>query len=481
MRLLTLYLILSFLLNVYLDEKSFAANGQQELYNFKLVAPSEPYQLAYDQPANRYLVLERDSFFYLKNDHKGWVKKSYDKNEFDRNIDFRELVVLPTKTHMFLVLRSGGYVYEMVRDSIRKLDKSSNFNTQYGSVKFVMNDTIMSYGGYGHWSLQPFFTYFDPATGGWEMWELASEETLPIARTRPLGYFNAEQREFYLLGGFTTRYKARLPRQDIQMDDVWKINMTERKWEKLGHVEKDLAGLYLSPLIFKNQVLCYDVEKDRTYHLFNFEQNKLSNYELTEANSVNFYNKITPAVDTAHQDFMYSTLPFPHSSAVQSILISPISNLISGEPVITHIYSNSWISWGLWSLLLFVLIGGWLANRFYNSYSRQGDRIDFYKINSALKFKKIEIQLDSNEQYCLNRLSDDLKYHSLLELFAGHDLEKSSMDVIYKNWKKTFSSINDKVNFVTKGEIEIILARKNPSDSRLLEVKINEEFVKIHH
>jgi Galactose oxidase, central domain len=474
-----LYLLLLWGVLCYSYGTVKAETSKQGLYSYKLSTPNEPYTLAYDQHNKRYLVLKQEKFYFLIDDSKGWKEKAYDLNEFDPDLDLRQLVVLYNKERVLLVLQSGGYVYEMVHDSIKKLDKSSNFRTQYGSVKFIANDTLVSYGGYGHWTLQPFFTYFDPKSGEWEMWEIASDNPLPPSRTNPMGYFNPLTGDFYLLGGYTTRYKAQLPRQDIRLDDVWKINITKRRWEKLGNVQRDLAGFYLSPIIIGDQVLCYDADKDRIAHIFDFQKNKLSNYELTEGMLIDFHNKVSPAIDKVNQDVLYATLPFPYSSGREQIIVAPLKTLLESTHSTTKIYSKSWPLKFIITLIVLISLSLFYVLRLAKRLSKLSQKADFYLKEGILKYKNVKINLDHIEQKLLKELASDSKYHNLVDLFGSTSIEINSMDSIYKQRKKIFKSINDKMNFITKGEKELIISRKSPTDNRMIEVKINDELIRI--
>ena len=452
-----------------------AEADQQERYKLRLNAPRTLYQLAYDRLNQRYLVIARDSFWMLSNDRQGWQKNSYRLNEFDKNMDFRQLVVLTTPSRVILVLDSGGYVYEMVHDSIKKLDKSSNFRTQYGSSKFIVNDTIISYGGYGHWSFQPFFTYLDPKSGEWEMWELNAENPMPVARAYQTGYYNASTRDFYILGGFTGRHKALKPIEHDNLDDIWKINMTQRKWEKLGTINPEIVNLPLTYwTTYNDKLLWYNIG-ERVMNVLDFTKNTCSESKMPEETLYNFSTLVQPALNETDQEILYSTV-----AEDTEIRIMPMSSIIASNHTDIAIYTNRWEQWKRGLAIIPLLLLGYFVYKKYRTYSSQRNKVDFYVKQGLLRYKKIRIYLDEVELKCLIQLASDLKYHNLVDLFGLLEMDNNSMDSIYKHRKQIFRSINDKVNFVTKGEHQFILTRKNPADNRMIEVKINEEIVRIH-
>ncbi len=455
-------------------------SDRSSIYNLRLSATDLHYKLAYDQLNKRYLVVKRDTFYYLNKGSTGWQKKSYDLNQFDSNVDFRQLVVLPTKTRLLLVLQSGGYVYEMVHDSIKKLDKCSNFRTQYGSVKFLMNDTIISYGGYGFWNFEPFFTYFDSKSGEWEMWDIKSDDPLPIARSYQLGYYDQGSNDFYMIGGYTSKYKAKKPLEHIILSDVWRINMTERKWEKLGNLKQYSESWYELPaysgyntFIYKNKAMFWSLG-NRVLSFLDCPNNQSVSYFLPKETMFNFSMMQQPAINEEDDEILYATLAW-----YPEIRIIPIKSILSGKQADFKIYSNDLPEVYIGLVLLVLLIIGFFGYRKYKRYFIERHKIDFYIAQSTLKYRNTAIDLDPVEQKVLHELSSNFNYHSIVDLLGSIEFENKSMDSIYKQRRKIFDSINNKVQFATNG-IELIKTRKNPSDKRMLDVKINEEIVRIH-
>ena len=463
---------------------NISANGSRfdrsRIYDLRLNAPDLHYKIAYDQLNKRYLVIKRDSLNFLNKGSIGWKKKTYDLNQFDANVDFRQLVVLSSKTRLFLVLRSGGYVYEMVHDSIKKLDKCSNFHSQFGSAKFIMNDTIISYGGYGFWKFEPFFTFFDLKTGEWEMWDIKSEDHLPSGRSNFVSYYDQRSNYFYMIGGFTSKYKAQKPIERIPLDDVWRINMSSRKWEQLGNIRQNSEGLYDLPVYagfntpsYKERELCWD-EGKRFISLLDFPNNKATNYRLPEETIYNFSTKHQPAINEEDDEIIYAT-----QAEDPEIRILPIHSILSCKQSNFKIYTN-YLAEVFEGLVLFcILIAGFFISRRYKKISLEGHKIDFHIAQNVLKYRNTVIDLDQTELKIMLELCSDLNYHNIVDLLGSIEPENKSMDSIYKQRRRIFDSLNNKAHLATKG-VEIILTRKSPSDKRMIEVKINEEIVQIH-
>ena len=76
------------------------------------------------------------------------------------NIDFEDLKMVVLKGVPHLVSKEGGMVWEVVKDSLKRIDNSFNHKNTSQSDVFVRNDTIFKFGGYGYWGVRNFFTYF---------------------------------------------------------------------------------------------------------------------------------------------------------------------------------------------------------------------------------------------------------------------------------------------------------------------------------
>ena len=77
------------------------------------------------------------------------------------------------KNHKIVSI-GGGHVFEVINDTLTRIDHSFDHKMTYGSSVFQRNDTIFKFGGYGFWSSRNFFTYFDPSSKEWEFYPTKS-------------------------------------------------------------------------------------------------------------------------------------------------------------------------------------------------------------------------------------------------------------------------------------------------------------------
>ena len=71
-------------------------------------------------------------------------------------------VTLRVQDTLYFIHGSGGMVYMIKNDTVRRVDKSFDHQMQHGACWFEHNNTAFSYGGYGFWSNRDFFTYYTP-------------------------------------------------------------------------------------------------------------------------------------------------------------------------------------------------------------------------------------------------------------------------------------------------------------------------------
>ena len=81
----------------------------------------------------------------------------------DKNLDF------PVNNNSFLIEKGGGKVFQYSCDSLTRIDRSFSFKTRYGSLNFVYNNELYSFGGYGIFQFNNSLIRFYRPKGTWEL------------------------------------------------------------------------------------------------------------------------------------------------------------------------------------------------------------------------------------------------------------------------------------------------------------------------
>ena len=126
----------------------------------------------------------------------------------------------------YLVHDGCGPVLEFRNDSIVRIDNSFLHRNQFGAAKFVYNNEIYFYGGYGLFTFKNILTKFDFQTGEWI--EIKTFSDVPIeARESAFSYI--VDNNFYVFGG-NTKSETNI-QTSIRLDNtVWKLHLPTMKW-----------------------------------------------------------------------------------------------------------------------------------------------------------------------------------------------------------------------------------------------------------
>ena len=159
---------------------------------------------------------------------------------------------------------SGGMVYTIKNDTIKRIDNSFNHGMQYGAPVFEHNGTIFKYGGYGFWSVRDFFTYYDELQNEWEVFSPIKSKTIPQGIGFP--YFLKNQEEIYIFGGTTVNPYNR--REQLNNNEVWVFDFKETTWNLKGKHDQIEEAMIRVPykkkllLIQEYQITTIDTERN---------------------------------------------------------------------------------------------------------------------------------------------------------------------------------------------------------------------------
>ncbi len=184
---------------------------------------------------------------------------------------YRPIVV---DSELHFVSTSGGMVYRLEGDSLRRIDRSYDHKMQINCTLFTRNDTLMKYGGYGFWSQRNFFTYFSTETNEWEIVSPRGSEVLPVGTQS--SYQVQKENDIYIFSGLSTD-----PFDPLRMNEfheIWKFDMRSRRWEEMGRLNDDLHNH--SVVAHMGDRILFDVPKEYKLVLADPIHNTLTYYEV---------------------------------------------------------------------------------------------------------------------------------------------------------------------------------------------------------
>lgn len=166
------------------------------------------------------------------------------------------------ESDLYFLHGSGGIVYTIQSDTIKRIDRSFSHRMQYGANVFEHDNTAFKYGGYGFWSDRDFFTYYDKKQDEWEVYHPITSEIIPEGRS--YAYYIKYKNLFHVFGGATTNPNNR--REKFNRNEVWTFDFAANQWHFLGkHNEIEVPMIsvpYKNKLVLvkTNNVTVIDVE-----------------------------------------------------------------------------------------------------------------------------------------------------------------------------------------------------------------------------
>lgn len=195
--------------------------------NFKLVYKTAEHFIFYD--SNTFHLYKYDgkleSYFHVSNKILNTLGTDFLDSPFFKENKF---IYSNNKNHK-IVSVGGAQVYEVINDTLTRVDYSFDYKMTNQSAVFTKNDTIFKFGGYGFWSSRNFFTYFDSSTKDWEFYP-SNSTLLP----QPIHNFNYKlvNDDFFIINGYSPNVNDGT--KDYELNEIWKFNFIKKKWYNLG-------------------------------------------------------------------------------------------------------------------------------------------------------------------------------------------------------------------------------------------------------
>lgn len=184
---------------------------------------------------NSFLIVDDSTFYYEFKVAKGnWQKHSYTyKGECHFNEFQNQFIPVASETgDIYFVYRGCGEVYQLINDTIRRIDRSFRHENQFGGNIFMYKDKISCFGGYGLFTSKNFLSYFNLKMKEWMVDDIPLKCKVPEARGSA---FSQQFKEyFYILGGVWSNSKERRI-----FSDVWQYSFKTNRWKKIGQINPD--------------------------------------------------------------------------------------------------------------------------------------------------------------------------------------------------------------------------------------------------
>ncbi len=410
-------------------------------------------------PTFNNIFTHKDKFYIITNDSTYETKDAVNWEVYPNKIDCKniQLNYLNAGDVTYVFYASGGNFFIFDGKNFKQLYFFGEHRNQYGSFKFMYNNRVHLFGGYGLFTEKNIITFFDRKNDEWEIVECYNQyNEMPIPRTFPIAQVKGDE----LFVGFGEH--KYLDDDDIVRDknlsDVWKFSFSTKKWTYLGEkIEPHVRGKLIP---FKNnQVIVFEPEK--TY-LVDLVRNKRINFPNHISNKFLgniVYNALTDKFLIINKE----------KDGTQSIKVLSSKEVLGQKEETTPLYEAiddkpKNIAIGLGIVVCLAVFSYYIILRTKRKLPMKVQiHNEFDKIMASLEGEEIDIFKTIWENYP--------KYVPYSDLMNYID-NKLSYDTQKKKLKMSLDEIDVKVQDILDIEYSIFEYSKSENDKRMKEVKI---------
>ena len=390
---------------------------------------------------------------------------------FDSNgIDISSLKFINSFSKNYFLDPLGGGILLFKNYTLSKIDNSFKHRMQIESSVFIYKESIYKYGGYGFWSNRNFITRFDIKTNEWEVVPFFNSKTVPKGRHKSITKVIGDN--LYVIGGISLNNFNPLVYENN--NEVWKFNLVNGVWERLGEIKGWSYKLMNYPIIdFEDKLIIDNSDEDVLYKL------DIINNTVRSFNRTSFTRKVNkPSLPMFFYKGEFYGFFKEDNSLNQITLVKRNSDEIFGKPILEEkFYDNNlkYINHLLYALLLLLLVPlGVLINK-----SRRNKNKLIIKKDGHLYFNNKKIVLEPLSLVVLKHFINSKEPVYSKDIISL--INKPHLDYSHKT--RIMNDVLYKINYVIKVSLKIdddpIKVNKPPFDKRLKEYSINNQlFVK---
>ena len=223
-----------------------------------------------------------------------WKYLPFKNNSFKKEIEkinklnHKNFFTIVNSNKLYIVSNGIGPVFLKDGNSFKRIDNSSLHKNQYGGARFIFNNKIHIYGGYGFWSFKNFITFFDENVNQWDL-VYNDSKYIPPGRWKPI--YNLINDKLYVFGGRTGSPGSQ--GEDQSFSDIFYFDFSSKEFVNMGK---------LSPK-FQYSYSLFSLPKiDNNIFLLN---NNLTKIDFESLTFTIYYKKMfSPLVDNKYPSFI---------------------------------------------------------------------------------------------------------------------------------------------------------------------------------
>ena len=412
------------------------------------------------------IITENGIFEYLSD----WEYTTFADNSFKKELDnldqlnHANFFTIINSKELYIISNGSGPVFVFKDNIFKRIDNSSLHKNQFGGARFVYNNKIHIYGGYGFWSFKNFITFFDNNISQWDLLYNESKYT-PPGRWKPI--YNLIDDKLYVLGGRSGESGS--IDLDESYSDVFYFDFIEKEFVNVGKLNPKIHttySLFSSPKIEDNILII----NNKNLTKIDFKNLTFTNYSKEKAFS-DIDNKY-PAFVNNQKLFYISDIngeKFLNSFDVSSIDESFNSESFSLLANPNNLSTKNYIFFGLFIAIVF-----WIILKIFSFKDFIKGLILYDEKN--IYFNNNSVSITANEKGLIKYLSENpfITAPELNSIISDQQFAKSHFTSLRN---RLLDKLNEKLFKLTNIQ-KCIIETKNPKDNRIKVYKADSSIIK---
>ncbi|MGO4818944.1 hypothetical protein [Flavobacterium sp. W22_SRS_FP1] len=429
-----------------------------------------------DANTGKSVLILQDSLIYMGSPlTKGEYKHTRYPGKLSRYIPYS------MQGSTFLVHDGSGPVVEFRNDSIVACNSSPLFQNQFQSAKFVYENELYLFGGYGLFTYKNILTKYDAKNKDWTQIETFGDHS-PEPRARFYSY--QVNSNLYVFAGDEADPDD-FPNYKKCDNTIWRLHLPTMTWHKMGQFDSSILSETKFTSFPANGKLYLMAQNKYSYILeIDIEQNTVRKfigknliiptqaYYDPKKNELVCINEISNS-NHRYKLFQANLTAFLGKPLQQAEFVLPFYKEINGASV----------GIGIGILLILFIIAFYIKKHNKNGQLRFNGIVFNKEMGKCYYKNRLIDSLDELElRVLLYLIENEIQFVPLVELnhlFENKNNSENYM-LIVKKRQLSLASLSKKLSTLSSvPEKEIFLDRKNPEDKRIKEIKISTSFLKI--
>ena len=450
-----LFLLFIIPINILFSQFKLPVNDSVQNFLFAKSSSNDP------------ILITVNGIFQYKSD---WIYLPFNDNSFKKeiiNLDelnhanfFTKLI----KNELYIISNGAGPVFKLDQNSFIRTDNTTLHKNQFGGARFVYNDKIHIYGGYGFWSFKNFITFFDENIKQWDLL-YNNSKYLPQGRWKPI--YNLLGDKLYVLGGRSG--SAGTINQDESFSDIFYFDLLNKEFVKLGFINSKLKtkySLFSQPKLDDN--------------IFLIDNDNLTRINFNSLTATNYFQKnFFLGIDNKFPTFIKGQKLFYISNLngtkfLNFFDLKSIDNSFENE-TFSLIEENKQISVLQYIILgVFIFLAFWLILKIF-SFKDFIKGLILYD-DSNIYYNNQSAPITAKEQKLISYLSENIFITAprVNEIISDQKFAKSHFTSLRA---KLVKNLNEKLHTLTKNK-SCIIETKDPNDNRIKIYKADSSIIK---